>query len=160
MSRSHVIFPAPAELIPQSGSMVLIDAIESSNEQTTTALVSIHKESLFLTPFNQVPSWVGIEYMLQTVAAHVFLHTPVSSVSMEDKRLKIGLFLGARRIELMADGFAIGQTLRVLASVVWQDQGMAVFDSSIELLNEKTTLAKASLNVYQPKSLKELLEAK
>ena len=65
------------EFLPQSGAMVLLDEIGFHDDKRFVAVTTIRESSMFYRPASDplmgglagVPSWVGLEYMAQAVAA-------------------------------------------------------------------------------------------
>ena len=131
------------ELLPHSGAMVLIDEVLDAGEGWITAAVRIAEDSLFFEPGRGVPSWVGAEYMAQTVALYAGYRSKQAG-----EEVRIGLWLGSRRYETEVAYFELGSNLRIRAEEEWQDDQMAIFDCSIE---DGRRLATARLNVFSPR---------
>jgi len=134
-------WPLPS-LLPHSGTMVLIGDPAQSGEGWAESTVRIGEDSVFYKAGAGVPSWVGAEYMAQTIA----LYAGIGARQGGDK-IKIGLLIGSRRYNAMTDYFTLGKLLRVRVSEVWEDEQMAVFDCSIDA---EDRLAEAQLNVFRP----------
>ena len=131
------------ELLPHSRSMVLIDDAIDGGEDWVLAGVRIGEDSPFFDPaLGGVPSWVGIEYMAQTVALFSGIQAKRAA-----KDIKIGFLLGTRRYKAEADRFPLGTYLKIRVSKEWDDGQMAVFDCE---LGSEQPLAAGRLNVYQP----------
>ena len=54
--------------VPHRGAMLLIDRLVSADAEGAVAEVIVPRDGLFLQDAG-MPSWVGLEYMAQTVAA-------------------------------------------------------------------------------------------
>lgn len=134
-------WPLPS-LLPHSGPMVLIGDPASYGDGWAESTVRIGEDSLFYRPGAGVPSWVGAEYMAQTIALYAGI-----GARQNGEEIKIGLLIGTRRYTAMNDYFGLGASLRIRVSEVWEDEQMAVFDCKIEA-NER--LAEAHLNVFRP----------
>lgn len=134
-----------SELLPHSGPMVLIGEPVASGDNWAEAGVRIGEDSQFYRPGHGVPSWVGVEYMAQTIALYAGI-----SAKKNGQDVKIGLLLGTRRYEVKTDYFHLGNLLRTRADIVWQDAQMAVFECHID---DGERLAEAQLNVFQPNDL-------
>jgi predicted hotdog family 3-hydroxylacyl-ACP dehydratase len=131
-------------LVPQSGGMVLIDDPFDAGDGWVTASVAIGEDSMFYKPAMGVPSWVGAEYMAQTIS----LYAGVCAARIGSE-IKIGFLLGMRRYTVGTDYFCLGSDLRINAKEIWQDGQMAVFDCTIAD-QSGAGLAAAALNVFQP----------
>lgn len=138
------------ELLPHSGTMVLIDETIDAGKDWVTAGVRIGEDSLFYEQGLGVPAWVGIEYMAQTVALYSGIRAKQAG-----EEVKIGLLLGTRRYQAMTDYFRLGSYLRLHACEEWQDGQMAVFDCRID---GDECLATARLNVYRPRDITAVIE--
>ncbi len=132
-----------AEVVPQSGGMILIDEIIEYNDNSLLASVTITDSSLFVDPTCGVPGWVGIEYMAQTVAAWAGIQAKTRNES-----IKPGFLLGTRKYIANKSYFAIGSQLLITVQQTYRDDELGVFDCKIE---NNQLIAKATLNVYQPK---------
>ncbi len=137
-------------MLPHSGSMVLISEPAASGDGWAEAAVRIGEDSLFYRLGRGVPSWVGAEYMAQTIA----LYTGIRA-RRAGNNIKIGLLLGCRRYEAETEYFRLGTQLRIHVDEIWQDSQMAVFECFIEYREQ---LARARLNVFSPVDVVSYLE--
>src|SRR5437870_2301414 len=95
------------DLVPHSGSMLLLDAVLDATAESLRAQVTIRPDSMFCGA-EGVGAWVGIEYMAQAVAAHA------GHLGLENKEpVRIGFLLGSRRYEATCPSFSIGSVLQV-----------------------------------------------
>lgn len=131
-----------AEVIPHSGDMILIDEIISYSEDSLVASVTITDSSLFGDKTNGVPTWVGIEYMAQTVAAWAGVQARISN-----EPIKLGFLLGTRQYIVQQNYFAIGSKLLITVEQTYNENGMGVFECQIA---ENQMIVKAALTVYRP----------
>ena len=140
--------PPIETLIPHDAPMILIDALVKSDESTSTSELCI-RESLpfFDATLNGVPSWVGVEYMAQTVAAH----SGFTGLKKNDSSHTppIGFLLGTRKYISSTAVFKQGITLETRVDMLFNDNGMASFNCSI---SEKggEVLCTAKLTTYEP----------
>lgn len=134
-------WPVPS-LLPHSGRMVLISEPAALGENWAESAVRIGEDSLFYRLGRGVPSWVGAEYMAQTIALYAGI-----GARQAGKDIQIGLLIGCRRYEAETDFFQLGSQLRIHVDEVWRDNQMAVFDCAI---HNGEQLAKAQLNVFSP----------
>jgi len=130
------------DLIAHDAPMILIDEIVSYDDENVRAALHITDQSPFIEN-ETVPAYVAVEYMAQTIAAF-------SGIQALEKRekVRIGFLLGTRKLELMTNGFHVGDKLIINAHALYNDGEMASFDCLVSI-GEKN-VAKARLNVYQP----------
>jgi predicted hotdog family 3-hydroxylacyl-ACP dehydratase len=131
------------ELLPQSGTMILIDDVVDWGEGWARSSVRIAEDSAFYEPGHGVPSWVGIEFMAQTVAMYIGI-----CARQAGEPIRIGLLLGTRRFETACSFYRLGSRPTVHVQEVWRDEQMAAFECRVE---DRQTLASATLNLFQPK---------
>ena len=79
------------ELLPHEAPMIFIDGLISADDEYATAHVTLNKDH-FAAVYGEVPSYVGIELMAQTVAAWAGYHERIAG-----RDVKVGFLLGARR---------------------------------------------------------------
>lgn len=138
-------------LIPHSSTMVLLQRLEDYGDDFLEASLEITPDSLFLNAEQQVPSWVGIEYMAQTIAAYAGV-----KAKQQGADIKVGLLIGTRRFEAFQPAFESGMRLKIRVAELHQEgSGLGVFECTISCSD--TPLAKANLNVYQPKNIDEFM---
>ncbi|MDV7341034.1 hotdog family protein [Terasakiella sp. A23] len=136
------------DLIAHDHPMILVDRVLDHDQEKIETTVTIHEDTPFLED-GMVPAYVAVEYMAQSVAAYS------GACGLEQgEEVRIGFLLGSRKIKLMCDGFAIGDTLHIEASSLYNDGEMASFDCVTK--KDGQTVVEARLNVYQPS--KETLE--
>lgn len=138
-------------LLPHRHSMVLIGEPAASGDGWAESTVRIGEDSLFYEFGHGVPSWVGAEYMAQTVALYAGV-----CARRAGQDIKIGLMLGARRYSANTERFPLGSRLCIHVQEIWQDSQMAVFDCYIE---ERERLAESQLNVFRPSDVEAFLKA-
>ncbi|VAW58523.1 3-hydroxydecanoyl-[ACP] dehydratase [hydrothermal vent metagenome] len=123
--------------------MRLLDDVFDFQEKKLSASVSITSDSEFLNEDNEIPAWVGIEYMAQTIAAWAGItHRNRGNV------LKKGYLLGTRKFTAHVTHFSLNSELTIFIEKVYEGDDLGVFDCSITAADK--LLAEASLNVYQP----------
>lgn len=130
-------------LIPHRGAMRLLDRVLEVDEEHVLAEVDVPFDGLFVRD-GQVPSWVGIEYMAQAVAAWAG-----ARARQRGGAPRPGLLLGTRRYEAHCDGFASGACLRVEARCeLIGGNGLGQFDCRIVL--DGRELAASRISVLDP----------
>ncbi|HET8553656.1 MAG TPA: 3-hydroxylacyl-ACP dehydratase [Rhodanobacteraceae bacterium] len=133
-------FPSPVELLPHTGSAVLIDEILEDDDDGIVAAAAITAAHPFFVAGRGVPVWVGIELMAQAIAAHSGL------VGRRAQRTpRRGMLLGTRRYQGHTPWFAEGARLSIHAAVTFgQEGGMAAcacrIDSDGKVLAEATII--------------------
>jgi predicted hotdog family 3-hydroxylacyl-ACP dehydratase len=132
-----------ADLLPHAPPMVLLDAVESWDDDRAIARVTIGPGIPFHQAGRGVPAHVGIEYMAQACGAFAGLEALAAG-----EPVRIGYLLGTRAYRAALDWFADGTQLTVSAVQVFRDGTMGVFDCAITA--DGRELATAQLNVYQP----------
>jgi 3-oxoacyl-[acyl-carrier-protein] synthase-1 len=131
------------EFLPHNDPMILIERVVAFQDDFIHCQTTIHPHS----PFCEngiVESYIGIEYMAQTVAAWNGI-----MAKRQCKKPKIGFLLGSRRLELLHTSFKVGDVLNIYAKTLYMDAEMGSFDCWIDV--NGTRAAQARLSVYQPK---------
>ena len=130
-----------AELIPHSGSMILLDKILEFDEHSLSAELVVRDDSL-LSHNKKIPAWVGIEYMAQTIAAYAGIHSKKLG-----EPINLGFLLGTRRYTSNIDSLDIGTVLTIKITKIIHDDKLGVFDCKIYGTGIEIN---ANLNVFQP----------
>jgi predicted hotdog family 3-hydroxylacyl-ACP dehydratase len=144
---------AVAELLPQSGRMVLLDDVLDIGDGYIVAALAVRDDGWFSEPDGTVPAWVGIEYMAQTVAAYSGYQRRIQGQAVD-----LGFLLGTRFYECSVGAFPCGATLTVHAAQEIEGyNGMSVFDCRIE---GNRIAAAAKLNVFLPQDSRTYLAGK
>jgi predicted hotdog family 3-hydroxylacyl-ACP dehydratase len=130
-----------AELIPHSGNMVFLDRIIAADETSLIAELVVRGDGL-LGDEKAVPTWVGIEYMAQTIAAFAGLQA-----KQKGEAIRLGLLLGTRHYRSNVAEFSVGSILTVRVEKIIQDENLGVFDCYIQ---GNGVEVQANVNVYQP----------
>ncbi len=145
-------FPPLEELMPHRRPMILLDRLVEAGETTAICEVDIRAG----VPFSDatgVPSYVGIEYMAQTIA--VF-----SGCQRRNKGepIEVGFLLGTPRFTSYCAVFQFGTTLRVQVTHVWGEQQLARFECSIQNAQTGQLLQKADLSVFKPQNMDAIMQ--
>lgn len=132
------------EWIPQRGAMQMLSRVIEADEEHAAAEVRISPDGLFFRD-GQVPAWIGIEYMAQTIAAWASARGRRAGESGP----RLGLLLGSRRYNAHCAGFPDGATLRVDAVCELNgENGLGLFDCRIT--HQGVLMASATVSVFQP----------
>lgn len=132
--------------------MIVIDRVIGYDleKKTLTSEVEITPNSIFFDALKkQVPVYVGIEYMAQTIAAFSGIYL----AKKENSAAKMGFVIGARNYECFVPAFNLGQLLRVEVEQLFFDSELGSFDCII--FDGERKLAQAQINVFQPASPKD-----
>ena len=129
------------QVLPHAHPMILLDEILDRDGEDLTAAVTIRSDSHFLQS-DGVPSYIGIEYMAQAIAAYGGYE------ALEANRpVRIGFLLGTRKFEAKVPFFRIGDRLVVKVSAIYKE---ALSSFSCHISVDDTIVAEANLSVYQP----------
>jgi predicted hotdog family 3-hydroxylacyl-ACP dehydratase len=139
------------ELIAHRDPMRLVDRLVEISETHAIAEADIRQGSLFFSADRNVPAYVGLEMMAQTIAA-----IDGKTQRNAGRPPKIGFLLGCRRYNAASSVFAEGDLLTIFANMVFTDGAMFSFDCRIA--RGGAEIANASLNVYAPANPQTLLD--
>jgi predicted hotdog family 3-hydroxylacyl-ACP dehydratase len=137
-------FPPIEALIPHRGTMLMLDRVLAFTEETALAEYTPQSAAWYADDNGNMPAWIGIELMAQTIAAHVALLKRQRGMPP-----KMGALLGTRSYRSTASTFAAGSALRIRAQLVLRDaRGLGAYECSIG--SAARVLATAILKVYEP----------
>ncbi|VAW89707.1 hypothetical protein MNBD_GAMMA17-875, partial [hydrothermal vent metagenome] len=122
-----IMFDDVSSLLAHEGSAILIDRVISCGASDLVALVEHKKKSLYSDAQGNVPIWVGLEYMAQTICAFAGV------VSLQsNKPIRIGLLLGARKYSVFAPQFTKNSPVEIKVEEVFRDEtNLAMFGCEI-----------------------------
>jgi predicted hotdog family 3-hydroxylacyl-ACP dehydratase len=136
-------------IVPHSKGMSLLDQLLHHDEESAQTRVTIHEKSYFANP-KGVPSWVGIEYMAQTIAAYGGIQDQQAG-----NDVRIGFLVGTRKYTCNQPYFTLGSTLTIsIVKEFESDNGLQTFRCEISSEDIK---AQANINVFQPENIDEFL---
>ncbi len=140
-----------AGLVPHAGDMILLDAVDTFDDESIDARLQVKPAGLFNLPDGSLPAWVGVEIMAQTVAAFAGCQARQAGLPVE-----LGFLLGTRSFQCNVGHFPAGSLLRVRATRSLQDDnGMGVFECH---LDGPGIHAEARLNVFRPPEVASYLQ--
>jgi predicted hotdog family 3-hydroxylacyl-ACP dehydratase len=146
-------YPAIQELLPQRGDMLLLDRVLEAGDEYILTEVTVRGDCLFADAGREVPAWVGIEYMAQTVAAFSGYQRLLGGRAVD-----LGFLLGTRYYRSVVTAFPCGALLRVRAEMEIEGlNGLSVFACRIE---SGELLAQAKLSVFLPSDSRAYLKEK
>jgi predicted hotdog family 3-hydroxylacyl-ACP dehydratase len=137
--------PAIAELVPHAAPMLLIDRVCDAGPDHLLANVTIKQTSMFFEKDHGVPTYVGIEYIAQAVAAYGGWRAKSADPAAAPR---IGYLLGTRKMTMTRDWFEPGTRLNIYVENVFEDGEMGVFKGEIRDGND--VIVAAQINVFQP----------
>ena len=138
------------DVVPHQSPMSLLDSIESYTDNTLVSSLTITEDNLFYEELG-VPTWVGLEYMGQAIAAFGGV-----KARNEGKPVKIGFLVSSRRYESPQSHFKLGDKLIVaVEKVINNPSGLNVFNCSITWSD---FIIQANLNVFVPDKVEEFLK--
>lgn len=130
--------------MPHRDVMLLLDRLLAADKDSAVAEVTVPQGGLFAHDAG-MPSWVGMEYMAQTVAAWAGWNA-----LQRGQAVKIGFLLGSRKYEAAQAFFAAGTRLTVRVHCdLMGDNGLGMFDCRIHA-EDGTELASARISVFEP----------
>jgi len=143
--------PPIETLLPHRGTMLLLDAVMDWDADSATATARVQADSWYAADTGAMPSWIGIELMAQTIAAHVGL-----SARSQGRLSKPGILLGTRAYQATMSHFPAGALLRVKASLIFRDaSGLGAYNCVIML--DDNPVATATIKVYEPEDFNAFL---
>ncbi|HQQ75497.1 MAG TPA: hypothetical protein PK031_10130, partial [Pseudomonadales bacterium] len=133
------------------------DEVVDYDETFASALIYITAESPFFdAELGGVPSWVGMEYMAQTIgiwAGHQQL--------INNKPVQAGFLLGCRSYDCNSAVFPAGCTLQLSAKPVYLDDiGIGAFDCAINsenIVGANNIHASAQIKAFRPQDPKDFV---
>ena len=130
------------EVVLHAKPMSLLSHIEEYGDNWLRAQATITSDNIFAN-IQGVPSWVGIEYMAQAIAAFAGVQAQLNNVPVT-----IGFLLGTRKYTTSSDYFTLNSTLHITATqIILGENGLGSFECVIESENFN---AEASINTFKP----------
>ena len=139
-------------IIPHRGTMLLIDAVDSFDEETLTARATVHADAWYADAQGAMPAWIGIELMAQAIAAHVAL------LAMRGGgRARPGVLLGSRSYKALQPSFVGGAQLLIRTTeLLRSDEGHGAYECTIH--HGDVCCAEAVVKVFQPSDFQSFIE--
>lgn len=140
------------QVLPHDHPMILLDSLVEYDDNSATCCQLITEQSLlFDTALQGIPSYVGIEYMAQSIAAYANANELVNNRPVE-----IGFLVSTRKYKCDYSIFKLGMALQIKVKLLYKDEsGLSAFDCAI-FINEQE-VASARVNVFQPENPAEFL---
>jgi len=134
-------------VLPHAEPMILLDKLISFDEESGICSHLITENSLLYSDKLQgVPSYVGIEYMAQSIAAYAN-----ANEIQKGKKVEIGFLVSSRKYKCDRSVFSKGMNLTINVSRLYRDEsGLSAFDCLIS--ENEAEIATARINVFQPEN--------
>jgi predicted hotdog family 3-hydroxylacyl-ACP dehydratase len=136
----------PIELVlPHAHPMILVDRLVHYTDMSSACKVQIAEHSNFYNPQRKsVPSYVGIEYMAQTIAAYA------NVLKLDDGgKVSLGFLVSARNYITQVREFTLGTELLIQVELLFKEaNGLSVFDCLIK--QGEQIVVEAKINVFEP----------
>lgn len=140
------------DYIPHDAGMALIENISDIAEGYIECSVKTASSYLFRDENDKIPSWTGIEYMAQTIAAYA------GWMDRKDgKPVSVGFLLGSRNLTLQTDFFE-DETIYIQANLIFRNEELGSFKCLILSEDKKSILAEAVVNVFQPENIDQFIK--
>lgn len=139
-------------LIPHRAPMCLIERLIEADDEHVLVEAVVPAQGRFVRD-GAMPTWVGIEFMAQAVAAWAG-----ARAQRRGQPVRLGLLLGTRKYEMRRAALPAGARLRIHARCeLLAGNGLGMFECRITLADEE--VASAMLSVYEPADATSLMEA-
>jgi predicted hotdog family 3-hydroxylacyl-ACP dehydratase len=133
------------QVVPHSAPMILLNKLVSYDKNSAQCEVTISVHSPFYSEtVKGVPSYIGCEYMAQTIAAFAG-----AWANDHGEAVNIGFLIGTRKYKTQQPLFKLNDVLRILVTKLYEEEsGLSVFECSIS--SNEIVLCEAKINVFQP----------
>ena len=130
-------------VLPHAAPMILIDEAARTGEAAAESVVYITEDAMFYdAEAGGVPSYVGIEYIAQTVAAHA----GAAALANGDP-VRVGFLLGTRHYRAAVPYFALDAKLTVRVEALYEAPHVSKFQGTIAEAGGRE-LASCAVSVY------------
>jgi len=143
-------FAAPADYLPHTAPMVLLDEVISVDTERAHCRARVSAEGAlgpFLNERGALPAWFVLELMAQTIGVWNGWHNAEQGASPQ-----LGMLLGSRGMRCSLPEFAAGMQLDMHIQQILRDSKIASFECTlfIHSLKNDEPVAHARLTTYQP----------
>lgn len=140
-----------SKLIPHAEPLILLECIEQHDDHSLQASLQIKADDIFATE-QGVPSWIGLEYMGQAVAAFLGLKARVMGMP-----IKVGFLVSCRQYRPSLSFFPVGSKLLVsVNSFNFSENSLQVFECVIHCDGKPVVMS--NLNIYVPDDVAGFME--
>ncbi len=150
---ANVCYPV-AQVVPQQGTMMLLEEILSWDEGQLCALAVI-RPTMPMADEQGLPAWAGLELMAQTTAALAGCRA-----RQKGQPVQIGFLVGSRRYVTNCSYFSPGARLEIhVRQTLRGANGLCVFDCDLVGTGSHADIAaSASINIFQPDNPEQFLQ--
>lgn len=139
------------DLVPHRGDMSLLNSVISFSDTSLRASAVVNDSIPYLID-GVVSSWIGIEYMAQTIAAWAGVRA-----LQKGEPIKLGMLVGTRNYTVDTGQFTLMCYLDIqVHQIIEGANGLSVFECKIDYKGGEAT---ANINVFQPDDINEFLGA-
>jgi len=144
-------FPPITDILPHRGTMLFIDAVTDYSPTATTCIYQPHADAWYADGDSNMPAWLGIEIMAQTIAAHVGLNAIARGQAP-----KMGALLGSRNYHSQVATFVAYTPLTIYALLEFRDDsGLGAYECRITA--DGREIASATLKVFEPENFDQFI---
>ena len=134
---------AVESVLPHADPMILIDEVARTGETGAESTVRIGEDAVFYdADARGVPSYVGIEYIAQTVAAKAGV-----AAMAKGAPVRVGFLLGTRHYRCSVPYFVLGTQLTVRVQPMYEAPHVSKFKGTISVTGGRE-LASCAVSVY------------
>jgi len=139
--------PYPIEaLLPHARPMILLDRVSAFDAAFLEAELTVRPDMPFFEQGKGVGAHIALEWMAQACAAYVGLEALLAN-----EQVRIGFLVGTRNFSAKREWFAVAETLRVRADLVFRDGETGVFDCAVH--RDALEVVRAQLTLHQPRDI-------
>jgi predicted hotdog family 3-hydroxylacyl-ACP dehydratase len=143
--------PDVCELLPHGAGMTFIETLEHCQNGHAVARVNLKSLTLFSDEVGRLPSYLGLECMVQTVAAMVGLKR-----YRNREQPLVGLILGTRRCRFEDANFPSEGILTVEIKTLMMEEPLGVFEGKV--LSDERVIVHGQVKAIQPQTESQLNE--
>ncbi|WP_312316762.1 hotdog family protein [Atlantibacter hermannii] len=137
----------PGDYLPHEAPMVLLEQVLDVCVDSARCRVTLSADGVlapFLDEQGCLPAWYALELMAQTVGVWSGWHRHQQG----EKRISLGMVLGARDLDCKVDAFPADATLDIAVHLLMQDSRFGSFEATIS--HQQQPVATGRINTFQP----------
>ena len=121
----------------------------SHDDKTIIAEVAVKRTSTFFKN-GSIPSWIGVEYAAQAVAAFSCI-----CAKTKGEKKRVGFLLSCRRYQCIQDKFLEGDVIEVHATEEFNDGNMGGYNCALYIKGHE--VATVTLSAYIPDNINDMI---